>query len=250
MSIRRAQGRLSHAAKIMALGTTAEVSGAAVGGVFWGLTGICGGWAITASCEAVFLLPAVLEVFRPTQGLILTSALIRTDVVLGSVRRRRPGQEPFVQVLDLPNDDRGGEGRCPIECALPHGRGGIAIVDDRRECSGKGDGVARIHEEPRDAILDEVDNATTCGSDDRAAEGHCLENHGGTAIGHDGWNGDYAGRLQEFDDRGVIEQPTQLHLIRKFERRVLELPSGQNESRNAAESSVRLEEHFNALVPA
>ena len=69
VSIRRAQGRLSHAAKVMALGTTAEVSGAALGGVFWGLTGICGGWAITASCEALFLLPAVLEVFRPAQDL-------------------------------------------------------------------------------------------------------------------------------------------------------------------------------------
>ena len=67
VSIRRAQGRLSHAAKVMALGTTAEVSGAALGGLLWGLTGICAGWAVAASCEAVFLLPAVLEVFRPTQ---------------------------------------------------------------------------------------------------------------------------------------------------------------------------------------
>ncbi len=65
VSIRRAQGRLSHAAKIMAFGTAAEVTGAALGGVLWGLTGICTGWAITASCEAVFLLPAVLHVFRP-----------------------------------------------------------------------------------------------------------------------------------------------------------------------------------------
>jgi O-antigen/teichoic acid export membrane protein len=68
VSICRAQGRLSHAAKIMALGTTAEVTGASLGGVFWGLTGICAGWAITASCEAVFLLPAVLHVFRPAPG--------------------------------------------------------------------------------------------------------------------------------------------------------------------------------------
>jgi O-antigen/teichoic acid export membrane protein len=69
VSIRRAQGRLSHAAKIMGLGTTAEVTGAALGGARWGLTGICAGWAITASCEAVFLLPAVLRVFRPAPGL-------------------------------------------------------------------------------------------------------------------------------------------------------------------------------------
>ena len=69
VSIRRAQGRLSHAAKIMGFGTTAEVTGAAFGGALWGLTGICAGWAITASCEAVFLLPAVLHVFRPAPGL-------------------------------------------------------------------------------------------------------------------------------------------------------------------------------------
>jgi hypothetical protein len=69
VSIRRAQGRLSHAAKVMGLGTTAEVSGAALGGALWGLTGICAGWAITASCEAVFLLPAVLRVFRLAPGL-------------------------------------------------------------------------------------------------------------------------------------------------------------------------------------
>ncbi len=68
VSIRRAQGRLSHAAKIMAIGTAAEVTGAALGGALWGLTGICAGWAITASCEAVFLLPAVLQVFRPAPG--------------------------------------------------------------------------------------------------------------------------------------------------------------------------------------
>jgi O-antigen/teichoic acid export membrane protein len=68
VSIRRAQGRLSHAAKIMGFGTAAEVTGAALGGVLWGLTGICTGWAITASCEAVFLFPAVLYVFRPAPG--------------------------------------------------------------------------------------------------------------------------------------------------------------------------------------
>jgi O-antigen/teichoic acid export membrane protein len=74
VSIRRAQGRLSHAAKVMGLGTTAEVSGAALGGAIWGLTGICAGWAITASCEAVFLLPAVLRVFRLAPGLTSDSS--------------------------------------------------------------------------------------------------------------------------------------------------------------------------------
>lgn len=68
VAIRRAQGQLSRAAKVMGFGTAAEVTGAALGGVLWGLTGICTGWAITASCEAVFLLPAVLRVFRPAPG--------------------------------------------------------------------------------------------------------------------------------------------------------------------------------------
>ena len=64
VAIRRAQGRLGHAAKVMAAGTCAEAVGAALGGVFWGMTGICMGWPIAASLEAVVLLPAVIRVFR------------------------------------------------------------------------------------------------------------------------------------------------------------------------------------------
>ena len=64
VSISRALGRMPHASKVMAIGTMVEVAGAAVGGVMWGLTGICLGWAISASCEAVFLLPAVLHVYH------------------------------------------------------------------------------------------------------------------------------------------------------------------------------------------
>ena len=64
VSICRAQHRMSHAAKVMAIGTIAEVAGSMLGGVFWGLTGICAGWAISASVEAVFLLPAVFRVYR------------------------------------------------------------------------------------------------------------------------------------------------------------------------------------------
>jgi O-antigen/teichoic acid export membrane protein len=64
VAIRRAQGRLSHAAKMMVAGTCAEAAGAALGGIYWGMTGLCIGWAIGAGCEAVFLLPAVLRVFH------------------------------------------------------------------------------------------------------------------------------------------------------------------------------------------
>jgi O-antigen/teichoic acid export membrane protein len=64
VAIRRAQGRLGHAAKMMAAGTSAEAAGATLGGVYGGMTGLCIGWIIGAACEAVFLLPAVLRVFR------------------------------------------------------------------------------------------------------------------------------------------------------------------------------------------
>ena len=64
VAIRRAQGRLNQAAKMMVAGTSAEAAGAALGGIYWGMTGLCIGWAIGAWCEAVALLPAVLKVFH------------------------------------------------------------------------------------------------------------------------------------------------------------------------------------------
>ena len=64
VAIHRAQGRLGHAAKVMAAGTAAEAVGAALGGIYWGLTGLCIGWAVGAACEAVVLLPAVIRVYH------------------------------------------------------------------------------------------------------------------------------------------------------------------------------------------
>jgi O-antigen/teichoic acid export membrane protein len=64
VAIRRAQGRLGHAAKVMAAGTFTEAVGAALGGIYWGMTGICIGWLVAVSCEALVLLPAVIRVYR------------------------------------------------------------------------------------------------------------------------------------------------------------------------------------------
>jgi O-antigen/teichoic acid export membrane protein len=64
VAIRRAQGLLTRAAKVMAAGTTAEALGAALGGIYWGMTGLCLGWVIAASVEGIVLLPVVLRVFR------------------------------------------------------------------------------------------------------------------------------------------------------------------------------------------
>jgi O-antigen/teichoic acid export membrane protein len=64
VAIRRAQRRLTDAAKVMALGTSAEAIGAVVGGALLGMKGLCIGWALAATCEALVLSPAVVKVFR------------------------------------------------------------------------------------------------------------------------------------------------------------------------------------------
>lgn len=64
VAIRRAQGRLGHAVKVMAAGTCVEAAGATLGGIYWGMTGLCIGWVVAASCEGVVLLPAVMRVFH------------------------------------------------------------------------------------------------------------------------------------------------------------------------------------------
>ena len=51
----------------MAAGTCAEAVGATLGGIYWGMTGLCSGWAIAATGEAIVLLPAVIRVFRRDQ---------------------------------------------------------------------------------------------------------------------------------------------------------------------------------------
>jgi len=64
VAIRRAQGRMGDAAKVIAACTFAEAAGAALGGIYWGMTGLCAGWVIGAWGVAALLLPAVLRVFR------------------------------------------------------------------------------------------------------------------------------------------------------------------------------------------
>ncbi len=66
VAIRRAQRRLTDAARIMALGTSVEAAGSVVGALLGGMTGLCIGWAIAATCEALALSPAVMKVFRRT----------------------------------------------------------------------------------------------------------------------------------------------------------------------------------------
>ncbi len=84
VAIRRAQGRLGHAAKVMAAGTCAEAAGAVSGGIYWGMTGLCSGWAVAATGEAVVLLPAVIRVFRRDPPVEADPASFAADGVGGT----------------------------------------------------------------------------------------------------------------------------------------------------------------------
>ncbi len=254
VSICRAQGRLSHASKVMAIGTALEVTASTLGGVFGGLSGICFGWAISASCEAVFLLPAVLHIYRwgpaARPKADPTEANSPTEPNRNSVSAGQAGPKAFVQRLDLSDNCGCGERPRPVECLSPHRCGGLPVVDDSPKGSGQRVGVAWGHQEPRHSIIHQIGDPSTRGRNNRPAECHCLEDHSRTAVGYDRGNNDDTGRLHEVDRSRVIEQSAQLHLIRKVVWRVFEHPSGQYQAGTSAQSFVRLDQHFDALVPS
>jgi O-antigen/teichoic acid export membrane protein len=64
VAVRRAQGRLGSATRVLSLATVGEVGAGIVGGVLWGLNGLALGWAAAATIEALLLLPAVAGVYR------------------------------------------------------------------------------------------------------------------------------------------------------------------------------------------
>jgi O-antigen/teichoic acid export membrane protein len=64
VAVRRAQGRLGSATRVLSVATVGEVGAGIVGGVLWGLNGLALGWAAAAMVEALLLLPAVARVYR------------------------------------------------------------------------------------------------------------------------------------------------------------------------------------------
>jgi O-antigen/teichoic acid export membrane protein len=64
VSIRRAQRRLTEAARVVAVSTVFEATGALIGGALWGLTGVCAGWALATLVEGVVFAPAVIGLLR------------------------------------------------------------------------------------------------------------------------------------------------------------------------------------------
>jgi O-antigen/teichoic acid export membrane protein len=74
VAVRRAQGRLGSASKVLSLATVGEVGAGIVGGLLWGINGLAIGWAVAATVEALFLLPAVANVYWRASRLEATTA--------------------------------------------------------------------------------------------------------------------------------------------------------------------------------
>ena len=106
--------------------------------------------------------------------------------------------QTLVELFDPSHYRRCGERPCTVERSPPHRRRGIAVVHHGRERSGEGDGVATSHQETGHAVVHEVNDPSTGGRHDRSTDGHCLEDHGRAAVGHDRGDDDH-GRLQEVD---------------------------------------------------
>jgi O-antigen/teichoic acid export membrane protein len=64
VAIRRAQNRLGEAAKLGIASTAFEVAAASIGAALGGLNWLCAAWVLAAATEALFFLPAVLNVMR------------------------------------------------------------------------------------------------------------------------------------------------------------------------------------------
>ncbi len=86
VAIRRAQGKLSLASRVLALGTAAEATGAAVGGAAFGLIGLCSGWVLVAFFEGIVLLRPVARVYFGNHSARGSFQLVRSRIPRGDVR--------------------------------------------------------------------------------------------------------------------------------------------------------------------
>jgi hypothetical protein len=61
VAIRRVQGQLHEAARLILVATILEVTGALVGGLMFGVTGLCVGWLLALAVEACATGPMVVS---------------------------------------------------------------------------------------------------------------------------------------------------------------------------------------------
>ncbi|WP_250283478.1 MULTISPECIES: lipopolysaccharide biosynthesis protein [unclassified Frankia] len=70
VSLRRVQGRLGSALRVVGAGTAMEIAFALLGGHFGGVNGLCWGWLLAVVAEAVITLPSLSVVWRRPEAAI------------------------------------------------------------------------------------------------------------------------------------------------------------------------------------
>ncbi|MGA2520241.1 MAG: hypothetical protein ABSG81_05410 [Acidimicrobiales bacterium] len=118
VAIRRTQGKLGLASRVLTMGTLAEVAGAALGGALFGLYGLCTGWVIVAALEACALLPIVLGVYRNGTPAVMAADALRTDTSTGQPPDAAPRPRPRRGGL-VPRPDRQLRPRTALDPAMP-----------------------------------------------------------------------------------------------------------------------------------
>ena len=91
VAIRRAQRKLTSAAKVVSLATCLEAAAAAVGAALFGVLGLCGFWVAATMLEALYFAPVVWSVARGEHAHVE----VVPDIQLGHVASEpRPAPDP------------------------------------------------------------------------------------------------------------------------------------------------------------
>ncbi|HJU00619.1 MAG TPA: lipopolysaccharide biosynthesis protein [Actinomycetes bacterium] len=80
VALRRVQNRTGRAARVALVGTAFELGAATIGGILYGLTGVCVAWVAMLAVEALLLTPAVahaLHGIRPVESMRRTAGFQR-----------------------------------------------------------------------------------------------------------------------------------------------------------------------------
>ncbi|AEH08330.1 MULTISPECIES: lipopolysaccharide biosynthesis protein [Protofrankia] len=106
VSLRRVQGRLGSALRVVGAGTAMEIVFALVGGHLGGVNGLCWGWLLAVVLEAVITLPPLAVVWRePRATIAMASPQANTTTPLTGVYQRMAASFYPLELL-RPIDER------------------------------------------------------------------------------------------------------------------------------------------------
>ncbi len=81
VSLRRVQGRLGAALRVVGAGTAMEIVFALVGGRLAGVNGLCWGWLLAVALEAVITLPSLSVIWRKPESTIATEVNVKANTI-------------------------------------------------------------------------------------------------------------------------------------------------------------------------